>query len=99
MTSDTPRTDAEWASTWQTERRLHELCLQLERELAISLENQLKTQAEVERLKGFLHRSLQLSEGFRVALSGVTGGEVTCTHREKLMREISTLYPKTTTNK
>ena len=32
-TTDTPRTDAEWASTWQTERRLHELCQQLEREL------------------------------------------------------------------
>ena len=54
MTSDTPRTDAEWASTWQTERRLHELCLQLERELAISLENQLKTQAEVKRLRAAL---------------------------------------------
>ena len=34
--TDTPRTDTEWSSTWQIERRLHELCQQLERELAAS---------------------------------------------------------------
>lgn len=68
MTTDTPRTDAEWASTWQTERRLHELCLQLERELAISLENQLKTQAEVERLTDQLHDCLSF-----IAFHGAVG--------------------------
>lgn len=92
MTTDTPRTDAAKVDKVGMTFVWVEFAEELERELATS-------KAEVERLKGFLHRSLQLSEGFRVALSGVTGGEVTCTHREKLMREISTLYPKTTTNK
>ena len=54
-TTDTPRTDEEM---WTTDYH-HELCnvvntefaQQLERELSHSLANQLKTQAEVERLK------------------------------------------------
>jgi hypothetical protein len=32
--SETPRTDEAWSSTYQCEKRLHELCLQLEKELA-----------------------------------------------------------------
>ena len=74
MTSDTPRTDEEM---WTTDYH-HELCnvvntefaQQLERELSHSLANQLKTQAEVERLKvinadmrNFLSKAIH-NEGF-----------------------------------
>jgi hypothetical protein len=51
MTTDTPRTDAFFMRTdigWDDEFAFSR---QLERELAHSLANQLKTQAEVERLK------------------------------------------------
>ena len=61
-TTDTPRTDAEWASTWQTERRLHELCRQLEIELTHSLQNQLQSQSEVERLRSQLKRAVEIAE-------------------------------------
>ena len=58
--TDTPRTDA-------VEPQLHsnaggwvkaDFARQLERELAISLSNQVKTQTEVERLKGELERAI-----------------------------------------
>ena len=65
-TTDTPRTDEEM---WTTDYH-HELCnvvntefaRQLEQELSHSLANQLKTQAEVERLNGLLSDLLILTE-------------------------------------
>ena len=53
--SDTPRTDA-YARHWPSETECvpSSVARQLERELAVSLENQVKTQAEVERLTNAL---------------------------------------------
>jgi hypothetical protein len=59
MTSDTPRTDAEVFELQDCTGQLRKVITtqfakQLERELAISLANQVKTQAEVERLRAAL---------------------------------------------
>ena len=66
MIADTPRTDEEM---WTTDYH-HELCnvvntefaRQLERELSHSLANQLKTQAEVERLKKMVIEAAELGD-------------------------------------
>ena len=50
MTTDTPRTDA-IISAIDMDAAFQGLCRQLEIELSHSLANQLKTQAEVERLR------------------------------------------------
>ena len=50
-TTDTPRTDAAAFGSMTDSWELEQLSRQLERELAVSLKNQVKTQAEVERLK------------------------------------------------
>ena len=72
MTTDTPRTHEEM---WTTDYH-HELCnvvntefaQQLERELSHSLANQLKTQAEVERLKELVNESISEKSNLSIAL-------------------------------
>jgi hypothetical protein len=70
MTTDTPRTDA-------AEPQLHsnvggwvraDFARQLERELALSLENQCKAQAEVERLRELLNRAIQIAEALKYSI-------------------------------
>jgi hypothetical protein len=60
-TTDTPRTDAVFWK-FHTHDDVVALARDLERELAISLENQCKAQAEVERLKAQLSRAVAIGE-------------------------------------
>ena len=62
MTTDTPRTDA--AQLWHFDEPVvpKEFAQQLERELAHSLENQVKAQAEVARLKKLCEMALESAE-------------------------------------
>jgi hypothetical protein len=59
--TDTPRTDAVFWK-FHTHDDIVNLARDLERELAISLENQCKAQAEVERLKAQLSRAVAIGE-------------------------------------
>ena len=59
--TDTPRTDAVFWK-FHTHDDIVNLARDLERELAISLENQCKAQAEVERLKAQLSRAVTIGE-------------------------------------
>jgi hypothetical protein len=63
--TDTPRTDAarERYYDGKTSDWVHyTICRMIEQELAISLENQCKAQAEVERLKAQLSRAVTIGE-------------------------------------
>ena len=67
MTTDTPRTDAEtyvWQDGGKNPFVHRDFARQLERELAVSLKNQVKTQAEVERLKAKLYRAIEIADEF-----------------------------------
>ena len=64
-TTATPRTDAEayvWQNVGENPFVHRDFARQLERELAVSLENQVKTQAKVERIKSQLKRSIEITE-------------------------------------
>jgi hypothetical protein len=70
--TDTPRTDALMQGgciainilehARELEREVEDFARQLERELAISLENQCNAQAEVARLRELLKRSVEIAE-------------------------------------
>ena len=66
--NDTPRTDEQIWTTCFDHRSCDvvdmEFARQLERELAQSLENQVKSQAEVERLNGQLKRAIEIADEF-----------------------------------
>ena len=66
MTTDTPRTDAEIFEIQDCNGQLRKVITiqyakQLERELAVSLENQVKTQAEAERLRSTMRSFILVS--------------------------------------
>jgi hypothetical protein len=61
MTTDTPRTDAksvDHIGFYSCATVTSDFARQLERELAVSLQNQCKAQAEVERLKTLMHQTI-----------------------------------------
>ena len=60
-TTDTPRTDAAAFGSMTDSWELEQLSRQLERELAVSLKNQVKTQAEVERLRSTMRSFILVS--------------------------------------
>jgi hypothetical protein len=68
--TDTPRTDAVFWK-FHTHDDIVNLARDLERELAISLENQCKAQAEVERLRSQFNRTVEIAEMFQRGNSGL----------------------------
>jgi hypothetical protein len=68
--TETPRTDAVFWK-FHTHDDIVNLARDLERELAISLENQCKAQAEVERLRSQFNRTVEIAEMFQRGNSGL----------------------------
>ena len=86
-TTDTPRTDAEiWNVVYHHKNEIvvdADFARELERELAISLENQVKAQAEVERLRVQLIRAIEIQEEMCTGCS--------CWHCDDLRMELESI--------